>query len=297
MADGRRFLKPEALSRLRNLKLIARTVVEGFISGLHKSPFQGFSVEFAEYREYSPGDDLKHFDWRAYARTERHYIKLYQEETNLKATILLDCSASMGYRSDGLSKFEYSCYLAASLAYLLVRQKDAVGLVLFDEKVRLRMPPRASFGHLQNLLIELERAKPSNRTGIAAALHAIAENTKRRGLMIILSDLFEEPDEVMRGIRHLRHDRHEVIVFHILDATETDFPFSGNITFEDMETQERITLPAHLFQNEYKERLDEFLTIYRKRCAEDYVDYIPTRTDRPFDRLLAHYLSRRARLG
>jgi len=296
MAEGRRFLKPEALSRLRNLKLIARTVVEGFISGLHKSPYQGFSVEFAEYREYAPGDDLKHFDWRAYGRTERHYIKLYQEETNLKAYILLDCSNSMAYRSDGISKFEYGCYLAASLAYMLVRQKDAVGLALFDEKVNLRMPPRASFGHLHNILIELERAKPSRKTGIASALHAIAENTKRRGLMVLISDLFETPDEVMRGIRHLRHDRHEVIVFHLLDKSEMDFPFSGNITFEDIETGERLTLPAHLFQKEYKERLGSFLEEYKQRCAENYVDYVPARTDEPFDWLLARYLARRARL-
>ncbi|MCX7702737.1 MAG: DUF58 domain-containing protein [Planctomycetota bacterium] len=296
MTNGKRFLKPAALSRLRNLKLIARTVVEGFISGLHRSPYQGFSVEFAEYREYSPGDDLKHFDWRAYGRTERHYIKLYQEETNLKCYILLDCSASMAYKSNGVSKFEYGCYLAASLAYLLVRQKDAVGLALFDEKVNLRMPPRASFGHLHNILIQLERAEPSKKTGIASALHAIAENTKRRGLMILISDLFENPDEVMRGIRHLRHDRHEVIVFHLLDVSEIEFPFSGNITFEDMETGEKVTLPAHLFQKEYAERLESFRNEYRKRCAEDYVDYVPVRTDEPFDRLLAHYLAKRLRL-
>ncbi len=294
---GRRFLKPEALSRLSNLKLIARTVVEGFITGLHRSPYHGFSVEFAEYREYTPGDDLKHFDWRAYARTERHFIKLYQEETNLKAYVLLDCSGSMGYRSNGVSKFEYACYLAASLSYLMVRQHDAVGFALFDRLVRLNMPPRASFGHLHNILIQLERARPAATSGIAEALHAVADNLKRRGLVVVVSDLWDEQDEVLRGLHHFRHDRHEVILFHVLDPAELDFPFAGNVTFEDMETSERVALPAHLFQEEYRKRLALWLDEYRRRCAEERIDYVQARTDEPFDWLLARYLAKRARLA
>ncbi len=294
---GRRFIKPEALARLKNLRLIARTVVEGFISGLHRSPYRGFSVEFAEYREYTPGDDLKHFDWRAFARSDRHYIKLYQEETNLKAHILLDTSASMAYRSDGLSKLEYGSYLAASLAFLLVRQRDAVGLALFDGKLRKRLPPRASFGHLQNILLELEQVKPSAVRGITDALHRIAESIKRRGLVVLISDLWDEQDEVLRAVHHFRHDRHEVVVFQVLDPTEVEFPFSGNLVFEDMETGERVSLPAHLFQQEYKERFDGLMGEYKRRFAEEGVEYVVARTDEPFDWLLVRFLAKRARLG
>jgi len=294
---GRRFIKPEALSRLKNLRLIARTVVEGFITGMHRSPYRGFSVEFAEYREYTPGDDLKHFDWRAYARSDRHYIKLYQEETNLKAHLLLDASASMAYKSDGISKFEYGCYLAASLAFLLVRQRDAVGLCVFDSQLRKRLPPRSSFGHLQNILLELERTRVARTRGIADALHRVAESIKRRGLVVIISDLLDEQDEVMRAVHHFRHDRHEVIIFHLLDRAELDFPFSGNLVFEDMETGERLSLPAHLFQAEYKQRIERFIREYRRRFAEEAVEYVLAPTSEPFDWLLVRFLAKRARLG
>lgn len=294
---GRRFIKPDALARLKNLRLIARTVVEGFVSGLHRSPFRGFSVEFAEYREYAPGDDLKHFDWRAYARSDRNYIKLYQEETNLKAYILVDASASMAYRSRGVSKFDYGCYLAASLAFLLIRQRDAVGLAVVDAELRKRLPPRSSFGHLQNILIELERTEPTPRRGIAPALHKVAESIKRRGLIILISDLLDDQDELLRAVHHFRHDRHEVIVFHIVDPAEIDFPFAGNLVFEDMETGERISLPAHLFQEEYRKRMERFVTTYRHRFAEEAVEYVLAKTDAPFDWLLVRFLAKRSGLG
>jgi len=294
---GRRYLDPKALSRLANIKLIARTVVEGFISGLHQSPYHGFSVEFSEYREYVPGDDLKHFDWRVLARCDKHYIKQYQEETNLRATILVDCSRSMAYSSNGISKFTYGCYLAASLAYLMVRQQDSVGMVIFDDKIRHRIPPKSSPSHLRDMLVVLENTEPSSRTGIAGTLHAMAEAVKKRGLVIIISDLLEDQAEVLRGIKHFRHNRHEVIIFHVLDEAELSFPFSGLTTFRDMETGEKLMMEPQFFRDEYSKQLDAFIRQYRRECTEGFVDYLLADTSRPFDLLLARYLAKRARLG
>lgn len=295
---GRRFLDPRALARLANMQLVARTVVEGFVAGLHQSPHRGFSVEFAEYREYVPGDDLKHFDWRAFARCDRRCVKQYQEETNLRATVLLDGSRSMAYASaGGLSKFQYGCYLAATLLYLMVRQQDSVGLVLFDEAIRRRIPPRASLQHLREMLIVLEGAEPSSRTGIAGALHTMAEATTKRGLVVLISDLLEEPGEVLRGLKHFRYRRHEVLVLHVLDPAELELPFSGLSVFRDLETGEELVLDAHLYRSEYEAKVRALLERYRRACAERGIDYVLARTDEPFDRLLASYLAKRARLG
>ncbi len=297
MRPGRKYLDPKALSRLANIKLIARTVVEGFISGLHQSPFHGFSVEFAEYREYTPGDDLKHFDWRAFARCDKHLIKQYQEETNLRATILLDCSRSMAYSSNSISKFTYACYLAASLSYLMVRQQDSVGLVIFDEAIRHNIPPKCSASHLRDMLIILEKIEPSSKTGIAATLHAMAEFIKKRGLVIIISDFLEEQPEVLRGIKHFRHNRHEVLIFHTLDPAELMFPFSGPTTFRDMETGEKLMIEPQFYREEYLKRIREHIREYKRVCAEGFVDYVPVDTSKPFDILLARYLAKRSRLG
>jgi uncharacterized protein (DUF58 family) len=294
---GRRYLDPKALARLANIKLIARTVVEGFISGLHQSPYHGFSVEFSEYREYVPGDDLKHFDWRVLARADKHYIKQYQEETNLRATILMDCSRSMAYSSNGISKFTYGCYLAASLAYLMVRQQDSVGMVIFDDRIRHRIPSKCSPSHLRDMLVVLEKTEPSSRTGIAGTLHAMAEALKKRGLVIIISDLLENQAEVLRGIKHFRHNRHEVIIFHVLDQAELSFPFSGLTTFRDMETGEKLMMEPQFFREEYSQQLEAFIRQYRRECAEGFVDYVLADTSRPFDMLLARYLAKRTKLG
>lgn len=294
---GRRYLDPGALSRLANIKLIARTVVEGFISGLHQSPYHGFSVEFSEYREYTPGDDLKHFDWRAFARCDKHYIKQYQEETNLRATILIDSSRSMAYSSNGISKFTYACYLAASLAYLMIRQQDSVGMVIFDEKIRHRIPAKSSPSHLRDMLTVLENNEPSSSTGIAKTLHVMAEAIKKRGLVIIISDLLENQAEVIRGLKHFRHNRHEVLLFHVLDNAELYFPFSGLTTFRDMENGEKLMIEPQFFREEYAEMLKEFIKQYKKECAEGFVDYILADTSRPFDLLLANYLAKRSKLG
>jgi len=294
---GRRYLDPNALSRLANMKLIARTVVEGFVSGLHQSPYHGFSVEFSEYREYTPGDDLKHFDWRAFARCDKQYIKQYQEETNLRATILLDCSRSMAYSSNGISKFTYACYLAASLAYLMIRQQDSVGMVIFDDKIRHRIPAKSTAAHLRDMLVVLENTETSSRTGIAPTLHAMAEGIKKRGLVIIVSDLLEEQSEVLRGIKHFRHNRHEVLIFHVVDNAELRFPFGGLTTFRDMETGEKLMIEPQFFREEYIRQVEGFIKQYKRECAEGFVDYVLADTSKPFDLLLANYLAKRARLG
>ncbi|MBI4568369.1 MAG: DUF58 domain-containing protein [Planctomycetes bacterium] len=290
------YLDPQALTRLANLQLVARAVVEGFVSGLHRSPFHGHSVEFAEYREYIPGDDLKHFDWRIYARSERGYIRQYQEETNLRAHLLLDCSASMAYASRGISKWRYACFLAASLAYLMIRQQDAVGLCLFDDEIRAQQPARSTVQHLRNLLTVIEKATTTRRTAIPAVLHAMAEQVQRRGLVVLFSDLLDEPEEIFRGLAHFQHYRHEVIVFHLFDPAEIDFPFEGMTEFRDLETGERMDLLAEWYADEYRARLGEFVAQCRRRCREARIDYQMLPTSAPFDIALRNYLRKRTRL-
>ncbi len=291
-----RHLDPKALKRLGNLNLLARTVVEGFISGLHKSPFKGFSVEFAEYRQYVPGDDLKHFDWKVYARNDRRYIKQYQEETNLKAFIAVDASGSMGYGSQGVTKFEYACFLAASLCHLLVRQKDATGLVVFSDRITHFLPPRSTHAALLNMLSVLDSVKTGRPTSAAGALHEIAERLKRRALVVVLSDLLEDRQGVLKALRHLRHNRHEAIVFQVLDPAETDFPFKSLADFRDMETGEKVQVHPMMFRETYTAEMRKLVDAYRKACAENRMDFQVARTDTPFDTFLAKYLTKRARL-
>ena len=290
-----KYFDPAALARLGNLQLLARTVVEGYISGLHRSPFKGFSSEFAEYREYIPGDDLKHFDWKVYARTERRFVREYEEETNMTCTVLLDASASMGYRAGKLSKFEYGCFLAAALMYLMVRQNDQVGLAVFDTQIRERIPPRSSPAHLKRMLDRMEQIKPGGETGAAAPLHAIASSLKRRGLVIVISDLLDDPEAVLNGLQHFRHDRHEVIVFNVFDRAEAEFPFRGLIEFRDMETRRKLQLRAEVIREEYLAKFNDFLDRYRREAARTGIDYQVVSTDVPFELVLAAYLSKRMR--
>jgi uncharacterized protein (DUF58 family) len=292
-----KYFDPAALARLGNLQLLARTVVEGYISGLHRSPFKGFSSEFAEYREYIPGDDLKHFDWKVYARTERRFVREYEEETNMTCTVLLDASGSMGYGQGRITKFEYSCFLAAALMYLMVRQSDQVGLVLFDSAIRERVPPRGSPAHLKHLLNRMEQARPGGETGLAAPLHAIANSLKRRGLVILISDLLDEQDDVVRALQHFRHDRHELIVFNVLDRAEVEFPFEDLIEFRDLETGRRMQMRAEVVREEYLRNVNEFLDRYREDAARAGIDYQVVGTDVPFELMLAAYLNRRTRSG
>ncbi|MFZ5831319.1 MAG: DUF58 domain-containing protein [Planctomycetota bacterium] len=293
---GYRFLEPQALARVKNLSVVARGVVEGFISGLHASPYKGFSVEFAEHREYSAGDDPRHLDYRMLARTDRLYIKQYEEETNMRVQILLDTSGSMGYKySTGITKLEYASYLTAILSYLMTRQQDSVGLTSFDTEIRLDMPARSSPRHFSEMMHQVEAIKPGGETGIADTLHRLANRFKKRCLIVIISDLYDDPEEVIRALHHFRHRHHELVVFQVLDQAEIEFPFRDLISFHDMETDERIQVDPVYVRDAYMEQIKLFIDNYRRACAETQIDYVLTDTTVPYDFMLARYLAKRNR--
>jgi len=296
-AHYRKYLNPELLSKLASMDLRARLVVEGFITGLHKSPYHGFSVEFAEHRQYMPGDDIKHVDWKVYGKTNRFYVKQFEEETNLKSYLLLDASASMGYASGGMSKLEYASYLAGALAYMMIRQRDAVGLVTFDKKIRRYLPPRSVSTYLNQILLELDKTESSAETDVATALHHLADRIKRRGLVILFSDLLDDPQAVISGLRHFRHRNHEVIVFQILDPMELSFDFGQDAVFKDLESQEEInTQPWHIRQD-YQKQIGRFNTIYKKFCREHQIEFLSINTTQSYDVALLQYLLKRKRIG
>jgi uncharacterized protein (DUF58 family) len=295
--DSYRFLEPAALARVKNLSLVARGVVEGFISGLHASPYKGFSIEFAEHRKYTPGDNPRHLDWRILGRTDRLYVKQYEEETNLRAQILLDTSGSMSFGSgEGLTKLRYGCYLVAVLAYLMMRQQDAVGLTTFDTQVQLDMPSRSSPRHFNEMMQRLEAVRHGRTTDIAQTLHRMADRFKRRRLIVLVSDLYDEPEAVGRALHHFRNRRHEVIVFHVLDKAEIDLPFRAVTTFRDLETGERLQVDPTFVRDDYRRRFQEFIDGYRRMCNECRIDYVMTDTSVPYDLLLSRYLTARTRL-
>ncbi|OGC76498.1 MAG: hypothetical protein A2145_02280 [candidate division Zixibacteria bacterium RBG_16_40_9] len=296
MTDYRKFLRPDIVSRLSGLEIKARLVVEGFIAGLHRSPYHGFSVEFAEHRQYMPGDPIRNIDWKVYSRTDRFFVKEFEEETNLKAYLLVDTSGSMGYHSNGISKLEYSSYLCAALSYLMLQQRDSVGLVVFDQKIQKYIPPKSAATHLHVLLSELDKIQASQTTNVSSALHEMAERIKRRGLIILLSDLFDYPDKIMSGLKHFRHRKHEVIVFHILDPRERDFSFPQEAIFKDIETSEEILTSPWQIQKDYQARLQEWIEKYRLESRESLIDYVLLDTSIPFDQALFAYLSKRQRL-
>jgi uncharacterized protein (DUF58 family) len=297
MQEALKYLQPKVVAQLANMELRARLVVEGFITGLHKSPYHGFSVEFTEHRPYMPGDEIRHIDWKAYGKTDRYYIKEFEEETNLKTYLILDASKSMDYSSEGqLKKIEYASYLAAALGYLMVEQRDAVGLTIYDERVRMSLPPRATKLYLQQILRELETLQPGNKTGTAQSLHEVAERIRRRGLIVILSDLFDDPAHVMTALKHFRHRGNEVIVMQVLDPLERSFAFGADAVFRDMETKEELlTQPWHV-QTAYRESMQQFLDFYKRECRENAIDYVLLDTATPFDRALFEYLNKRKRI-
>lgn len=307
-STGYRFLEPAALARVEKMAVAARGVVEGFITGLHSSPYRGYSVEFAEHRNYVAGDNLRHLDWRMLARTDRLYVKQYEEETNLRAQIVLDTSGSMVYRSSPqqLTKLEYASFLTAVLGYLMTRQQDAVALTTFDEQVRIDMPPRSSPRAFGEMVRQLEtmcdslKAYHANRQGhgtqIAGTLHRLAERFKRRCLVILISDLYDEPEAVIKALHHFRHRRHELIVFHVFDQAELDLPFQEPFQALDMETGEKIQIDPAYVRDEYKRQMDEFIENYRRRCNECQIDYVMTHTGVPYDLMLSRYLARRSGL-
>ena len=297
-----RLLDPEALGKIHRLELVARGIVEGFISGRHRSPYRGFSVEFAEHREYSPGDNLRDLDWRVYGKTDRYFIKQYMEETNLRGVILLDASGSMKYTGDEaathrdrrLSKFEYAQYLAASLTHLMINQQDAVGLVTFDTKVRRYLPARSRTNYLRTLLEEISDTRPGDETNMSPIFHDIAERVHRRGLIIIVSDLFDDPEEILKALHHFRFRKHEVIVFHVMAEEELTFPFEKWSLFRDMENIEsKLELDPRAVRAAYLDEVRRFVTTIEKGCGQMTIDYVPVSTKRPFDVALTSYLAHR----
>ena len=297
-SEARRYLDPAIVARLAHLDVRARLVVEGFIAGMHRSPFHGFSVEFAEHRPYMPGDPLKNLDWKVLAKSDRYLVKQYTEETNLRCHLLVDLSGSMGFQSAraSLSKLEYARSLAAALAYLMLGQQDAVGALLFADKPVSFIPARSVRSHLDVLLKALSAGQPQGRTKLGPSLHELAERIKRRGLVVLLSDLMDKPSEVLSGLQHFRHRHHEVIVFHILDPDEIEFPYHDTATFVDLESGERLTTEPWEIGARYRERLAAWQDQYRRACREQLVDYVPLDTRTPFDRALLAYLEKRAKL-
>jgi uncharacterized protein (DUF58 family) len=292
-----KYLSPEVLSRLKGLEIKARLVVEGFIAGLHRSPYHGFSVEFAEHRQYMPGDPIRNIDWKVFAKSDRFYIKEYEEETNLKAYLLIDCSRSMAFAADNrIDKLSYGLQLAAALSFLMLKQRDAVGLVGFDEKINTYVPPRSAASHLHVLLREMEMFKASEKTNIAGTLHEMAERIKRRGLVIVISDLLDDPSQIIAGLKHFRHRKHEIIVFHVLDPKERDFSFPLEAIFKDMETGEQInTLPWQI-KGDYQKIVGSVLERFARECRMSNIDYVPIDTAMSYDFALFAYLNKRSRL-
>jgi uncharacterized protein (DUF58 family) len=278
------------------MELKARTVVEGFLSGLHRSPFKGFSVEFAEYRQYVPGDDLSTLDWKVYARTDRHYVKKFEEETNLECHVLLDVSASMAYRGGApMSKVEYGSVLAASLAYLMHRQRDATGLIQFDEKIIARLPASARPGHLHAILLALDRITPGARSDVGRPLHQLADALGKRSLAVLVSDLLDDPDRVVRGLKHLRFRGTDVIVFQVLDPYELQFPFKGASRFTDVESGDEVTAEPSRVREGYLAQLAGLRAHYEKELRGAGIDFLTLDTSKPLDFALLAYLDARSR--
>jgi uncharacterized protein (DUF58 family) len=287
---------PTELARYGGLTLVARTVVEGFLSGIHRSPFKGFSVEFAEHRQYYPGDEIRHIDWRAYGKTDRFFVKEFEEETNLKAFLVVDASGSMRFRGkQPLSKFQYAQQVAASLAYLMLAQLDAVGLVVHDTRIRQLVPPRASSKHLLGLLRGLEATTPGGETALAPVWHELAvRHLKRRGMVVLLSDCFDAPARLVRALRHLRHRKHEVLLFHVLAPEEIEFPFDGPTKFRDLEhLGTELRVDARRLRAEYRANFEAYRDELVRKARDLRIDYHLLRTDEPVDRALGAYVARR----
>jgi uncharacterized protein (DUF58 family) len=288
---------PTELRKYAGLTLVARHIVEGFLTGVHRSPYKGFSVEFAEHRQYSPGDEIRHIDWRAVGKTDRYYVKEYEEETNLKAYLVVDASGSMSFRGSkkALSKFEYAQHVAASLAYLMLQQMDAVGLITLDTKVRSLIPPKANPKHLLQILTTLEKTEPGGETAMAPLWHELAgHHMKRRGMIFILSDFFDNLDSLMKALQHLRHRHHEVVLLHVLAPEELEFPYKRLTQFRNLEAREnKVLVDARRLRDDYLHNFEKFRSELKQRAGKLRIDYHLLRTDDPVDRALGIYLARR----
>jgi uncharacterized protein (DUF58 family) len=291
--DPRRFLHPETVARISRLDLRARHVVEGFISGMHRSPFFGHSVEFVQHREYTPGDDIRHLDWKVWSKTDKYYIKQYEEETNLRCTLVVDVSNSMHYGRGPLNKYEYGCTAAACLGYLLLRQQDAVGLMSFDERVRQIVPSRSQHTHIDAIVNAMHVSKPRDKTDVEGILKRVAEDAPARGLIVLISDLLVDREPLFRGLQMLKHRRHDVLVFHILDQDELTFPFAGTTRFEGMEELEHLLCDPRALRDGYIEALEEYLVEVRRGAARQGIDYMLVHTDEYLDAVLSKFLHHR----
>jgi uncharacterized protein (DUF58 family) len=295
-AAGLRYLDPAVIARLGTMELRARTIVEGFLSGLHRSPYKGFSVEFAEYRQYLPGDDLSTIDWKVYARSDRYYVKKYEEETNVDCHLLLDCSASMGYAAPKtVSKLAYGSYLAGALAYLMSRQRDAVGFMAFDDGIVERLPASARPGHLRSVLLALDRVALGRQSDVSKPLHQLADTLVKRSMAVLISDLLDDPEPVVRGLKHLRFRGTDVIVFHVLDKDELTFPFERPTRFRDLESQAEVMAVPSAVRDDYLKAVRDLCAYYERELRLAGIDYVLLDTSQPLDFALASYLSSRSR--
>lgn len=301
MDDPQKYLDPLTLAKVRGLELQARLIVEGYLSGMHKSPYHGFSVEFAQHREYVPGDDLKHLDWKVYSRTGRFYLKQYEEETNLACWLLVDCSESMQYGSGPtgengrplLRKFDYACMAAAALSYLTLHQQDSVALVTFDNQVRQFLRPSSQTSHLKQIITLLNQGPGPERTSLAPIFHDLAERIPRRGIIVVLSDLFDEVDDILTGLKHLRHKRHEVVVLHVMDKAELEFPFHEATLFRGLEQMPELLTDPRSLREGYLEQVQTFVHDLKHGCRFQNIDYVPLRTDQSLGVMLSGYLASR----
>src|SRR5262245_18257641 len=289
-----RFLAPEVLARISTLELLARTVVEGFISGLHRSPFTGFSTEFAEYRQYMPGDDLRYLDWKLLGRTDRYYIKKYRADTNAQCHILIDASASMRYTTTGVTKLQYAQFLGSSLAYLANKQQDAVGLIAFDQDVRTHVPAHNRTGHMRTIFGRMEQLEAGNETRLSEMLHLAAERITRRGIIVVVSDFYDEPEAIISALQHLRFKGNDVIVFHVLDKNETDFEFTEPVLLEDSETEEEIHVMPDILAEGYRGSVRAHIEQLLGAASQNKIDYELLTTDKALDFALFSFLAKRA---
>src|SRR5438067_529937 len=295
--DPRRFLHPETIARISRLDLRARHVVEGFISGMHRSPFFGHSVEFIQHREYVPGDDLRHLDWKVWSKTDRYYVKQYEEETNLRSTLVVDVSESMHYGRGALNKYNYGCTIAACLGYLLLRQQDSVGLITFDSDVRQVLPARSQQTHMDAIVKAMDTSRPRQKTDLEKILRRVAETIGSRGLIVVVSDLLADREPLFRGLEMLRHRRHDVLVFHVMDDDELTFPFAGTTRFEGMEELPNLLCDPRALRDGYMEALEEYLVEVRRGCTRLGIDYQLIRTGDYLDAVLSKFLHHRIAQG
>ena len=291
--DSKRFLHPEAIKRIARLELRARHVVEGFLSGMHRSPYFGQSVEFVQHRQYVAGDDLRYVDWKVWAKQDRLYVKQFEEDTNLRCALLVDVSGSMHYGSGAMTKYEYAATIAASLAYLALRQQDAIGCVSFDESVRITVPQRTKRNHLESIIQALDASRPQNKTDMYRILRSVAESYPRRGMVVLISDLLADRDGLFKGLRLMRSRGHDVLVFHLLDEDELTFPFNGPTRFEGLELPEHLACNPRALRDGYLAALETYKEEVRKGCVAHQADYALISTAQPLDAALVAYLNAR----